>query len=87
MKVELIKNASGYEFPVYNGELLSWVISLTLADELEGFPRAKAVIRAMQQYRPEQLERERVEMLKGSFDPIFGHNARKALRLIESTLV
>jgi len=83
MENKLAKNESGYEFPVYNGQLLSWAISLTLADEQEGYPRARTVIRAMHQYRPEQVERERVEMLKGSFDRVLGHNAKKALDLIE----
>ncbi len=84
-KIVKAREPDGALFPVYNGELLSWSIGLymTANEEKAGFPRAKRVIQAMRKYRPEQLERERVEMLKGSFDRMFGHNAKKVLRLIE----
>jgi hypothetical protein len=86
IKIEFGKSEYGYEFPMYNGQLLSWDISLTLADELEGFPRARTVIAAMRIRRPEQLERERREMVKASFDKLFGHKAKKCLDLIEQEL-
>jgi hypothetical protein len=83
MAIEYGKSEHGYEFPMYDGKLLSWAVSLTLADEQEGFPRARTIIQAMRERRPEQLARERYEMLKGSFDSIFGHNAKKCLDLID----
>lgn len=77
--------ADGRVFPAFEGKPLSWSIGLqfTQQDESEGFPRTRAVIRAMLEHRPEQLERERVEYLKGSFDSMFGHNARKLLNVIK----
>lgn len=74
-------------FPTYNGETLSWDIDLynSRAEEREGFPRARAVIAAMRQHRPEQLRAEHQAYLKASFDRMFGQNARKMLRLIEET--
>ena len=53
------------KFPEYNGETLSWSIDLynTLAEERIGYPRARVVIRAMAEYRPDQLKRERYELL------------------------
>jgi len=72
-------------FPLYEHELLSWSIGLymTWSEEQAGYPRAKAVIAAMREHRPEQLERERCEMVKASFNRLFGHNAKKELDLIE----
>lgn len=80
------KTEDGREFPQYNGELLSWTLSLTLADEEEGCPRLRTVVRAMREHRPEQLERERYEMLKGSFVRMFGRNAKKVLDVIEQEI-
>lgn len=76
----------GRQFPQWNGETLSWDIgaSFTLADEREGYPRTKAIIAAFREHRPEQLERERRELLKSALgDRVLGHNARKLLGLIE----
>jgi hypothetical protein len=75
----------GRMFPVFNNEILSWDTgsAFTPRDEQEGYPRTRAIIAAMRQHRPEQLERERRELLKASFDRMFGHNARKLLTLIE----
>ena len=86
--IEYGKSENGFEFPMLNGELLSWSINLymTLAEEQKDYPRARTVIRAMQERRPAQLDRERYEMLKGSFDRMFGHNARKCLEVIEQEL-
>lgn len=85
--VELITLPDGRVFPVYNGEPLSWDVNsqATLSDEKEGYPRTKTVVRAMIQERPEQLHREKSSLLRGSFDRMFGHNARKLLAVIEST--
>ena len=47
---------------------------------------ALTVLRAMKEHRPEQLEQERREMVKGSFDRMFGHNAKQMLLLIEQVL-
>lgn len=76
----------GRVFPSFDGKPLSWEIgaACTPRDENEGFPRTRAVIQAMREFRPEQLERERRSYLKHSFDPMFGHNARKLLALIEN---
>lgn len=78
---------NGNPFPEYKGEALSWSIGLyhTHAEQEIGFPRAKAVIAAMREHRPEQLERERYEALRGSFNRIFGHSAKQLLDLIEQT--
>jgi hypothetical protein len=76
----------GRTFPSYNGEILSWDLgsSFTLRDEQEGYPRTCAIIAAMREHRSEQLDRERRELLKASFDRMFGHNARKLLALIQA---
>ena len=83
------KNADGRVFPEYGGELLSWSIGsyMTHSESQRGYPKARAVIQAMAQHRPDQLERERREMLKASMsDRMFGHNAKKELDLIESVV-
>jgi hypothetical protein len=78
----------GRVFPQYDGKPLSWSIGLyfTYADESEGYPRMRTVIRALIVHRPEQVERERREMLKASFDRMFGHQAKKCLAIIEDEL-
>lgn len=75
----------GRAFPVYNGEALSWSPGLynTWNDQHNGYPKTKAVLAAMLEHRPEQLEAERREMLKASFNSMFEHNAKKMLDLIE----
>lgn len=81
-----IKLENGRNFPVYEGLALSWDIASynSLEEERLGYPRMRAVIRAMREHRPEQLERERREMLKASLsDRMFGHNAKKVLAVIE----
>lgn len=86
--MELIKLVDGREFPQHNGEPLSWNIGAhnTFTDEREGYPRTIAVIQAMHRHRPEQLYHERTDLVRGSFDKLFGHNARKLLRLIDATI-
>lgn len=82
---DLVTLDDGRQFPQYNGEALTWDPGCyhTIAEEQAGFPRMRAVIQAMRVHRPEQLEHQRMEMLKGSFNKMFGHNARKALAIIE----
>jgi len=77
----------GNPFPVLNGELLSWSIGAydTLKESQVGHPRAKAVIAAMREHRPEALEQERRELQRASYDRMFGRNAARLLALIEST--
>ncbi len=84
----MAKSANGYDFPLYGEQLLSWSpgAHFTLADQQEGYPRTLTVLRAMKEHRPEQLEQERREMVKGSFDRMFGHNAKQMLLLIEQVL-
>lgn len=53
------------------------------AQELAGFPKARAKLVG---WPDEQLERERREMLKASFDRMFGHNAKKMLVIIEEEI-
>ena len=86
--MELITLKDGRKFPQYNGETLSWSIGLyhTLTDQREGFPRMRTVIRAMREHRPEELKRERYEMLKASFGNMFGHNAKIALTVIDQEI-
>ena len=82
------KSEHGFEFPLYQGELLSWSIGLysTLAEQEIGYPRMRTVIRAMHERRPEQLERERIDLLKGTFDKVFGRNAKRELAVLEDEL-
>lgn len=77
----------GRMFPAYDNEPLSWDVGVyfTLNEERQGYPRLRTVLAAMREYRPDQLEREKRELLKGTFDKVFGHNARKLLALIEKT--
>ncbi len=87
--MSLIQLEDGRTFPHYKLEILSWSIgsAFTLQDELESYPRTKAIIEAMRIHRPEQLERERHELIKSMLcDRIFGHNAGKLLKLIETTI-
>ena len=87
MKAELIQLPDGREFPVYNGEPLSWVISPTLTDEKEGFPRLRSVIRAMMEKRPEMLEEERRQLVKSSLcNPVFGVVAERVLKIVEEEI-
>ncbi len=79
-----IKLPDGREFPTHDGvTALSWPIgaNFTLADEHEGYPRTKAVLSEMSD---EQIERDRAENVKASFDRLFGHNAKRLLQLIEN---
>ncbi len=75
----------GRVFPVYNGEVLSWNISMTDADAAAGYPKTKAVIAAMREHKPQQLEAERREMVKASMTGIHRGPAKKVLELIEQS--
>jgi hypothetical protein len=86
-QIEYGKSEHGSEFPLYQGKLLSWHLEMTWEDEKAGFPKMRTVIRAMIERRPEQLAKERYEMLRGSFDRMFGHNARKCLAVIDEELI
>lgn len=81
-----ITTDDGRVFPVYDGELLSWNIDsyVTPNEAAADYPRARTVIAAMREHRPAQLERERFELLEASFDRMFGQNAARVLRLIDS---
>ena len=85
MNTETITLPDGRVFPQYDGEVLSWSPGLyhTYAEERAGFPRMRAVLRAMLAQRPDQFEREYLEMIKSSFDRIFGHVARQAIIVME----
>lgn len=82
------KTADGRMFPAFEGCTLAWSIGFYTStnEERAGYPRMRAVIQAMLAYRPEQVERERREMLKSSFDRMFGHNAKKVLAVIEDEI-
>lgn len=75
----------GRIFPAYQGKALCWSVGLymTTNEAMCGYPKAKTVIAAMRAHRPDELERERREMLKASFNRMFGHNAKTCLALIE----
>jgi hypothetical protein len=80
--------ADGRVFPEYEGITLSWSIDLynTHEEERVGYPKMRAVIRAMKKVRPGQLESEYTGAIRASFDKMFGHNARKVLAVIEEEL-
>lgn len=86
--IELITLNDERVFPGYNGEALCWDIGAynSVDEERAGYPRMRAVIRAMIEHRPDQIERERHEMLRASFDRMFGHQAKRSLRVIEDEL-
>jgi len=79
----------GRVFPVSpEGEVLSWDIGLyaTQAEAQLGYPKARAVIAAMQAERPEQLVRERASLTRATSNRMHGHNARALLKLIDSVV-
>jgi hypothetical protein len=79
---------NGYDYPTLDGTTpLSWSLGLyfTPAEAEVDYPRMRAVIRAMQMHRPAQLAAERDDMLRGSFDRLFGPIARKCLGIIDET--
>jgi hypothetical protein len=78
----------GRFFPALDGYTLCWSIGSYASwnDQRDGYRKMRAVIRAMMTHRPELVERERREMLKASFDRMFGHNAQKVLDVIEDEI-
>lgn len=80
----LLHLPDGRSFPQYPiGTALSWEPEITLLDEQEGYPRLRAVLNALSDYRPERLQAIRCDCLKGYGDPVFGHASLKLLKLIE----
>lgn len=89
MSTVLASNERGKLFPSFNGELLSWSIGAyqTPREAQNDYPRMRTVIRAMLEHgMASAVEHERREMVKASFDPVFGNNAKVALRVIEEEL-
>ena len=84
----LVTLDDGRIFPCWGTEILSWDIcsGASLKDELEGYPRTRAIIHAMRIERPEQLRREIADLQRHQFDRCFGSNARKLLTVIHSEL-
>jgi hypothetical protein len=78
----------GCLFPEYEGQALCWHIGSynSWEEKLAGYPRMRTVLRAMIEHRPAEVERERREMLKASFDRMFGHVAKETLLVIEQEL-
>lgn len=78
---------NGNPFPEFEGEALSWSIGAydTINEQHAGYPRMRTVIRAMHEYRPEQLETERRSLVRGSFDRVFGRAAKAQLKIIDET--
>ena len=82
----LIKLDDGRVFPTHDGITpLSWPVGshFTLTDEREGYPRCKAVLA---ETSDEQLAKDRAEHVKASFDKLFGHAAKRLLRLIDAEI-
>lgn len=55
----------------------------TLADEQAGYPKTKE---ALAGYDNERLRNEHNESVKDSFNKVFGHNAKKFLKLVEDEM-
>jgi hypothetical protein len=75
-------------FPSHNGEPLSWSIGVhhSINEENAGYPKMRAVIRAMAKHRPEQLANEHRELVKSSMGKMFGHQAKKQLNVVEEEM-
>lgn len=78
----------GRVFPVYNDEVLSWDPTgyNTTNEQKQGFPRARAVIAAMRETRPEELEKLYRQLTRDSFDRMFGHNAATMQKIVGEEL-
>ena len=76
----------GRTFPSLDGTPLPWVLQNTWEDQEAGFPKLRAVIRAMRDHRPNELLRERERLAKDSFNKLFGHNAETVLRVVNEEL-
>jgi hypothetical protein len=75
-------------FPLYNGESLSWNIGdyMTTAEASAGYPRARAVIAAMNDRCPDQLYHAWWDSLHGSVNRIVGPIADEVLGLIHDEI-
>ena len=65
------------------GPWLGSFLDNSYSQEQAGYPDAKAKLMG---FSNADLERERREMLKGSFNKMFGHNAKKMLTIIEAEI-
>lgn len=65
------------------GPYLGCTLDNSFEQEQIGYPKAAA---ALMGWSNVQLVKERQNMLRGSFDRMFGHNATKMLRLIEAEI-
>lgn len=76
--------SDGRVFPCYNGEALSWNPGgqFTIADGEQGYPRTRAVLRALREHRPEQFAREKADALRGCFG-LFRGNGERFYRIVE----
>lgn len=84
-QVEIITLADGRRFPVYQGEALAWDISLYFTPgQAPYYPKLRAVVAAMAQERPVQLQSERRTLQRACYDRLFGHVAEKLLAIIDS---
>ena len=84
----MITLEDGRVFPAFDSEALSWSIGLyhTWAERELGYPRMRAVIRAMLEHRPAQIRQERSDLVRAQFDPMFGRNAKAALAVVEEEM-
>jgi hypothetical protein len=65
------------------GPWLGIAIDTSFNQEQQGFPKARESLKG---FGNEDLRREYSRMLRGSFDRLFGHNAKRVLKLIEEEM-
>jgi hypothetical protein len=87
-RLTVITLDDGRIFPVCDNRALSWNIGsdFTISDENAGYPKTRAIIQAFRWHRPDQLTREIAQLRKDTFGQMFGHKAKKLLKLIEEEL-
>lgn len=85
-KPDAVPQPAKPSFPQHNGESLSWDAGMymTSAQASEGYPKAKAVLAAMKEQRPEQFVKEHNQAIRDSMGGIYAHNAKAYLNLIET---
>jgi hypothetical protein len=84
MTTTLQANERGNLFPCYNGELLSWSPGLYFTHgEAPDYPRARYVLAAMREHRPEQYEQERKLAVKHSLTERVFVAAREYVKLFD----
>lgn len=86
MNTTTITLDDGRVFPVYEGHAISWAFDNCLAEQHKGYPKMRAVIRAMKAHRPEQLQHERRQLVRDSLDRLFGQVAQRMLVVLEEEL-